>query len=69
MTGNQQKRKKPEHDSPDNQVISSVFIDVCNHCNKKCFQKGEALQCDLCGHRVHASCKGKKVINIVNLAS
>jgi len=60
MTGNQQKRKKPEHDSPDNQVKSSVCIDVCNHCNKKCSQKGETLQCDLCGHWVHASCEGIK---------
>jgi len=41
-------------------VISSVFIDVCNHCNKKYSQKGEVLQCDLCGHWVHASCEGIK---------
>jgi len=56
----QQKRKKPEHDSPDKQVISCLIADVCNHCNKKCSPKGEALQCDLCGQWVHASCEGIK---------
>ena len=55
--GNQLKRKKPEHDSPEKQMISSIAVDVCNHCNKKCSSKGEALQCDLCGHWVHASCE------------
>jgi len=52
--------KKPEYDSPDNQVISCLIADVCSHCNKKFSSKGEVLQCDLCGQWVHASCESIK---------
>ena len=52
--------KKPEYDSPDNQVISCLIAEGWSHCNMKCSPKGEFLQCDLYGQWVHASCEGIK---------
>ena len=60
--GDQTKRRKPaEGDSPDKyEQLLSKSTEVFGHCNKRCTEKGEAVQCDLCYSWVHASCEGIK---------
>ena len=59
------KRKKPDSDdSPKKGVLANLPGDICGHCKEHCTEtgkQGQAIQCDLCGVWVHASCDGISV--------
>ena len=59
------KRKKPDSDdSPNKGVLANLPGDICGHCKERCTEtgkQGQAVQCDLCGVWVHASCDGISV--------
>lgn len=60
-SGNQHKKRNLDpDDSSDKSVITTVNLEVCGHCHKKCLQKAEAVQCDLCTPWVHAAREGLK---------
>jgi len=67
------KRKKPDsEDSPEKGVLASLPGDICGHCKKRCTvsgKQGQAVQCDLCGVWVHASCDGIGVEQYKQLVS
>jgi len=53
-------------------VLANLPGDVCGHCKKRCTDSGEqgqAVQCDLCGVWVHASCDGISVEQCKQLVS
>jgi len=67
------KRKKPDsEDSPEKGVLTKLPGDICGHCKERCTdsgKQGQAVQCDLCGVWVHASCDGISVDQYTQLVS